>query len=127
MGIQKAREWIECAKSSLALARDLVGGGYICIRYLRRVEQSLGQALAELDADGWVSVEERLPESGQVVDVWHRYSWSGSGSRHTNYRYVRAFNGDADNNFWSPVGAGVMCLRNVTHWRPLPAPPGDKR
>jgi len=64
----------------------------------------------------WISVEDRLPEEGQIVDVWrHR--------RHTNYRYVRAYRGDPDNNFFSPVGPGVMCLRDVTHWMPLPPPP----
>jgi len=67
----------------------------------------------------WISVEERLPEKGQIVDVWN-------GRRHTEYRYIRAYKGDPGNNFWNPIWAGVMCLRNVTHWRPLPEPPATE-
>lgn len=73
---------------------------------------------------GWISVKDRLPEQGEIVDVW-RDPVFGRPGRATDYKYVSSFKGDPNNNFWSPVGAGVMVLRDVTHWRHLPAPPQE--
>jgi hypothetical protein len=61
-------------------------------------------------ANGWISVTERLPESGEMVMVWdygeHLMAWLNFTSNGTAY-----FSAQGRSNF------------EVTHWMPLPAPP----
>ncbi|MFN6189739.1 MAG: DUF551 domain-containing protein [Planctomycetia bacterium] len=61
----------------------------------------------------WISVSERLPESGDMVMVWnygeHVLAWLNFTNNGTAY-----FSSKDDSNF------------EVTHWMPLPRPPERK-
>lgn len=60
------------------------GSGYVQISELKRAINS-----GELDSNGWVSVDERLPEPGEIVDIWHRESkWYPEGFRIVNVSYL---------------------------------------
>jgi hypothetical protein len=70
--------------------------------------------LKELE-DGWVSVEERLPNSKQYVLCY------GSGGRQFAALY--------DNNTfmaYNPFNDELEECEEVTHWQPLPAPPSTE-
>ena len=61
----------------------------------------------------WISVDERLPESGETVLVWnygeHGFAWLNFTANGTAY-----FSSKDDKNF------------QVTHWMKLPKPPEVK-
>jgi len=74
----------------------------------------------------WISVEDRLPEEHDIVDVYC------SDGRNTEIEFY-------DGGFYGPEqdfsvdDCGYGCLSNtdlindVTHWMPLPEPPTDTR
>src|SRR5688572_8444160 len=70
------------------------------------------------EGDGWVSVEDRLPENGEHVLCWKesmipKAFYSDTGS----YGFFKdGIWGDVESDDW-----------NVTHWRPLPAPPNSEQ
>jgi hypothetical protein len=67
----------------------------------------------------WVSVEDRMPENGEIVDVYiSKYE-----ERHCNYEYTRDYNGQLGNNFFDPISGGLSCIRNASHWMYAPEPP----
>ena len=68
---------------------------------------SLKEQLAERE---WVSVEDRLPEKGDLV-----ITVSDHGD--TSSLYSEYFEGT---KFWSKA------FNNITHWMPLPSPPTGK-
>ena len=70
--------------------------------------QTITAALSHLKAQQWVSVEERLPRPHQRVLVVHE-----SGVKNIR-RHAESVPGDFGDG--SPV----------THWMPLPPPPGDQ-
>lgn len=53
----------------------------------------------------WISVKDRLPEEGQIVDIWKIDSYRGDFYRLCNHKY--------SNNH----------IIEFTHWMPLPKPP----
>jgi hypothetical protein len=61
--------------------------------------------------DGWISVEDRLPMEGQTVLYYFKFVGVHAG------RYRRD---DGHNVF---CGWSGFLTDDVTHWRPLPAPP----
>jgi hypothetical protein len=64
----------------------------------------------------WQPIE-TAPKDGTPVDLWR------DGERLTNYRRMDLGRG---NVFYDPIDVGVCCVRDATHWMPLPAPPtGD--
>ena len=75
----------------------------------------------------WISVKDRLPEIGEIVDLWD------GKRRHTEYKINISYNGQIGNDFFSPVRGGVTVIRyhgesyytNATHWMPLPEPPNE--
>lgn len=80
--------------------------------------------------DGWVRVEDRLPG---LVNVWPDGPHCCRESELVLVRYMEygrvvchrvASIGDYDGGekSWSEVGGDI--IKGVTHWRPLPAPPG---
>ena len=63
--------------------------------------------LDQLDTEGWISVEERVPEDHQlVVDAWN-------GSPH----YATHSHGI----WWSAITD--LALESVSHWRPISSGP----
>ena len=66
--------------------------------------------------NGWISVEERLPEPGQMVLV---YCNSRMHTMHvTVSTYMQTYS-KVRRCYWS------RRIKNVTHWMPLPAPPTE--
>lgn len=79
---------------------------------LARVEAGTGKA------DGWISIKDRPPKQEECVDIW-----SKSCGRLANYKYVINYAGKVGNNFFDPVRSGIVCIRDATHWMPIPDPP----
>lgn len=69
-------------------------------------------------ADGWISVDERLPEDGVEVLC------AGTGF---SQAFVMACYYDEDRREWYPINThwtdATGNAQYPTHWRPLPAPP----
>lgn len=63
----------------------------------------------------WLDIE-TAPKDGTVVDIF-RGDWK---ERCTNMRRVDLGNG---NVFYEPVESGPCCVRDATHWMPIPADP----
>ena len=91
--------------------------------YIERYEteiQTLKDRIKELE-NPWVSVKEKLPRKGQVVDVLYM------GKRETNYIYIKDYNGKKGNNFFDPVRGGYCCLRDVKFYIQHPKPPTKEK
>lgn len=81
--------------------------------------------------DGWVSVEERMPEPGTECLVWVVSSpWAQPG---THYAALDTWDEqhEAPLSFSSatiPIGLGWGDheYEDITHWQPIPAPPNSK-
>ena len=85
---------------------------------LQRYIDAYDMAIAALrEQPQWISVEEALPEPGQMVLVYCRsqmYKKHITVSTYTaDYSYTRRC-------YWS------RRIRNVTHWMPLPEPPKEE-
>ena len=64
----------------------------------------------------WISVEERLPESGKSV----------LGLMANKFPFVAAYR-ECDETWYMPTQTGCSkCKKVVTHWMPLPEPPKEK-
>ena len=59
------------------------------------------------------------PHDLTIVDLWVPDS-ADSGERLPNYRRVER---SPTNVFFDPASDGLCCVRNATHWMPLPTPP----
>lgn len=64
----------------------------------------------------WMPID-TAPKDGTPIDIWiPRFG----GMRLTNMRFVRL---SRNNCFFDPVESGPCCVRDATHWMPLPEPP----
>jgi len=63
----------------------------------------------------WLGIE-TAPKDGTVVDIF-RGDWK---ERCTNMQRVDLGNG---NVFYEPVESGPCCVRDATHWMPIPVDP----
>jgi len=63
----------------------------------------------------WLGIE-TAPKDGTVVDIF-RGDWK---ERCTNMQRVDLGNG---NVFYDPVESGPCCVRDATHWMPIPVDP----
>lgn len=73
------------------------------------------------DSEGWIKVEDGLPEHKQLV---HCYGIISLKSLEPKVYKVRFYKGDEFNKQeWIH---GPLALHKVTHWMLLPAPPGEK-
>lgn len=57
------------------------------------------------------------PQNDTPVDLWR------DGERLTNMRRVMR---SPDNIYYEPVVSGYCCVRDATHWMPIPLPPTDE-
>ena len=64
----------------------------------------------------WLPIE-TAPKDATPVDIW-RPAWGGV--RCTNMQRNDLGNG---NVFYSPVVSGYSCVRDATHWMPIPEAP----
>ena len=76
------------------------------------IERIIRSHMDEMNNDGWIPVEERLPENERMVLVTCQ---TKKGIRSTNRAYY-------DGAFWH--GSGSMS--SVTAWQPLPEPYKDE-
>lgn len=81
----------------------------ICVGCVKEIIRS---NMDEMNNDGWIPVEERLPENERMVLVTCQ---TKKGIRSTNRAYY-------DGAFWH--GSGSMS--SVTAWQPLPEPYKDE-
>lgn len=70
--------------------------------------ESLAERSGMIVDDGWISVNDRLPEDSEVVDCF------SDGERWADCYHVNGVWYDRDVH---------MSIDLVTHWRPLPPPP----
>lgn len=91
-----------------------------------KLEKALAQEIVRLRAkpsaegDGWIAVTERLPEVGYRVLMHTKGGEIQSGELDRDWVNGNIWYGDRD----------VLGTSDVSHWRPLPAPPsgqGEKR
>ena len=64
----------------------------------------------------WQPIE-TAPKDGTPIDLW-----SPAHGRCTDMRRVQLAE---DNVFYDPVESGFCCVRDATHWMPLPNPPKE--
>lgn len=69
----------------------------------------------------WVSVEDRLPEDEKAVLAYYGFN-SGDGDLGMMFQGVLTYFSCDANPHWQHEGTGLT----VTHWMPLPAPPGKE-
>ncbi|MDU9415531.1 DUF551 domain-containing protein [Pseudomonas sp. zfem005] len=81
----------------------------------------LSESAVQRRKDGWIKCSERMPEAGVTVDIWSRKH----AQRLANYQLVRNYGGKQGNDFFEPVYSGYSCIRDASHWMPLPEEPED--
>jgi len=81
-------------------------------------EHSQGEYVKYSDLPQWVSVEERLPERDIEVLVILK----GCSTGKIIQRTANIVN--ADDHNWESDGYEIANCWDVTHWQPLPNPPG---
>jgi len=101
-------------------------GWYVHVDFACQLERELAAVTEERDAliasarikeanSGWRPIE-TAPKDETPIDLW-RSEWD---ERAVNMRRVELF---ADNVFYEAIESGPSCVRDATHWMPLPAPP----
>lgn len=99
-----------------------------------RVRARLEEFFQEKDNDGWISVEERLPEPGRIVLITQTYSWENfeEGASVT----IGRLSPEKNNKMWefqyyrpdfrsgTIMDNDIICpgSKYVIAWRPLPEP-----
>lgn len=78
--------------------------------------QAFDVAIAALERDRWISVEERLPEYGEKCLVAFKLNGHNDWSIQVSYCYVQK------EGFWSDCGRDYKAVA----WRPLPEPPKEE-
>lgn len=71
----------------------------------------------------WKTIDS-APKDSTPIDLWIP-GFGGDhwgGERLSNMRRVDLGKG---NVFYEPIKSGPCCVRNATHWSPLPFPPGE--
>lgn len=105
---EKDRIWIEQLWEETNTPASIL----TCLGYWITRAQQL-----ESRAREWVSVEERLPEEGQEVDILVDTGGEYPSNRTTEVQYD-------DGGFYHEMCRGKVYVEDrVTHWMPLPEPP----
>jgi hypothetical protein len=82
-----------------------------------RADQMQAAYAAGLAAPKWQPIDS-APKDETVVEIWS----TTRGVCHNMFRYDYA----PGNVFYDPVRGGPGCVRDATHWMPLPAAPESK-
>lgn len=118
-------DMLNCGADAMREGMAMLNSGRSYQSIAKKVYEAM-RATAPLEEsgalDGWISVEDRLPEIGVEVQVYR----PRSGSRNVTAlaRFIRY--GGATDYYWDNAypGTGFMNLpKAVTHWRPLAAAP----
>ena len=64
--------------------------------------------------NGWISIEDRLPDNVKDVIVYDEFGWVYPAYYHTF------------NECWIYSFTAERCNHKITHWTPLPKPPKGK-
>lgn len=83
---------------------------------------------------GWISVKERLPENYDKDPDWSVtvLFMTTQGHIHSGYRNIGRSQKSFYDDDWTPPywldESEVLCFEEneVTHWQPLPEPPGEE-
>ena len=76
----------------------------------------MGKTVKSIKEERWLPIS-TAPKDGTVIDIW-----SPDYGRLPYYRYEER---SLKNAFYSPAISGTCCIRNATHWMPLPEPPSE--
>lgn len=69
----------------------------------------------------WIPCTECMPEAGQRVIIYTpKYK-----EICCDYTWKTGYGGDIDNNFFAPYTSGYSCIRDATHWMPMPEAPKE--
>ena len=90
---------------------DLYGVGWDRVQL--KAEKAI--ARAESQVEGWLPIE-TAPKDGTPIDIWRH----ACNERATNVRRVEL---SADNVFYEGVNGGPSCVRDASHWMPIPNEP----
>ena len=90
----------------------------------RDMSEKLEARIRELEEERrWISVEERLPELGQVVALVHVDRWWATGRDEGVNCYDVGYLNEFGEKYWSIRGERASMVSAYTHWMPLPTPP----
>ena len=80
------------------------------MKFMANTQAEIDKLKAQLEAQKWVSVDERLPPMNEPFDAWNI-----NGFRMANYE---PFVGSWDSNFRKEV----CRINGITHWKPIEPP-----
>lgn len=99
-----------------ALKKELMERDFYPVIVKRAIE---AVPAADVRPVEWISVEERLPEFGQVV--------LAVSFERNMYRAVRLERIGGEGVFWTYDGEHGFCFEYFNYWMPLPQPPQDRK
>lgn len=105
------------AKENIRLRREIA---QVNLRYYKQ------KHLAELgQAAQWISVDDRLPEDGQRVDIWAvNKEFPDDSFRCTDIKYDKKYGFETPfADFIEPDGSDTFM---ITHWMKIPEAPGKE-
>ena len=115
------RWWVRCTGCRLSMNR----------RDSEEKAVAIWTTRASIDDEAWRDIA-TAPKDGQRVDLWATYSNSSGASRGERYPSSKWYAGRWTDCYGNQLEwdhpadeEGVTERRQVTHWRPLPAPPGQ--
>lgn len=94
----------------------------------KAIEESQTVDAAELLRDQWISVEERLPETAEIVNKDSQDEFSLSNPVLTfgkNGFAIAMMEHDENHNIFVDLLGDI--IKEVTHWMPLPVPPEEDK
>ena len=71
----------------------------------------------------WISVEERLPEIGQIVIIYAVGTTVGFNKGIGRVEMSQFYRGLNNNARWNGLPGYFLKDHEITHWMPLPEPP----